>query len=318
MSQQWSPSPYGRRMRDPVRLARRQPPRRSETRRRLLLLTALCAAWVGLLIWPLPQVGVFLSAQVSRLAHLADQGVTRIVTTGASHLPGATVAGGGPHTTWQVGLAAAGAPRQDTGVRATIETRVPQRVSKQTTNYFWVGAYLSDRSFVQAGYYVPGNDDAHAGWFYCAFTADGQKGPCTLGPLGSAGGNGARHTYALEAEAPPGNAKGATIWHVRMDGMTIGQFTWAAGDTGAYPPGIYAESSGYAPHAATSQLGPVDFSGGIQVRPAGQTAYVAAPHALVQYNATNVCPPYGVAADGSGGARLGSGLDCAAEDSMLW
>lgn len=314
MGEHWSP--YGRRTRGPVHLAPRRPPHQNETRRRLLMLIVLCLAWISLLIWPLPQIGAFLTAQASRLAHLTDQGVTRIVTAGASHLPGATVAGDGPHTTWQVGLTAAGAPLQDTGVRTTIETRVPQRVSEQTTDYYWVGAYLSDGSFLQAGYYVPWYDDAHAGWFYCAFAAGGRKGPCALGPLGSAGGNGTRHTYTLEAV--PGTVKGAVTWRATMDGTTIGQLAWTAGDTGAYPPGIYAESSGYAPHTAMSQLGPVDFSGGIQVRPSGQTAYVAASHAQVQYNAANVCPPYGVVVDGAGGARLGSGLACPAQNSVLW
>lgn len=315
MGEQWR---YNQRSMRSVRLTSSRPPRRNETGRRLALLVLLCLAWLGLLIWPGPQFGTFLTTQAARLARLTDQGVSRVATAGTSHLPGApsSSGSGGPHTTWQVGLAAAGAPFQNTGVRTTIVTRLPQRVSDQTTNYFWVGAYLSDKSFLQAGYYVPSYDDAHAGWFYCAFTASGQKGPCKLGPLGSAGADGSRHTYTLEAVS--GATAGAVDWRVTMDGATIGQFAWTADDTGAFMPGIYAESSGYAPHAAASQLGPVDFSGGIQVRPSGQSGYVAAAHVLVQYNAANVCPPYGVAADGSGGALLGSGLDCPAGSSLLW
>lgn len=305
MGQRWSS--YGRR-------ARR--PRANGLRRLLLLLATLCLVWIGLLIWPMPKIGAFLLAQTARLAHMTGPRAPGITTAGGSHAPGATAVGGGAHTTWQVGVAAAGAPEQDTGVRTTIQTRVPQRVSDRTTNYFWVGAYLSDGSFVQAGYYVPWYDDAHAGWFYCAFAAGGGKGPCAMGPPGSAGADGTRHTYALEAV--PGGAAGATDWRVTMDGAIIGQLAWTAGDTGAYPPTVFAESSGYAPHTAASQLGPVDFSGSIQVRPAGQTAYVTASHGLVQYNAADVCPPYGAATDGAGGVLLGSGLDCPAEAALLW
>ena len=294
-----------------------RPPRRNESRRRLLLLAALCLVWIGLLIWPGPQLGAFLTAQTARLAHATRQGNTRTVTAGAGqHPPGVTVSNGSLHTAWQVGIQAAGAPDQDTGVRTIIETRLPQRVSDQTTDYYWIGAYLSDGSFVQAGYYISWLDDTRAGWFYCAFTANGQKGPCAMGTLGSAGGNGSRHTYTLETLS--GATTGGVEWRVTLDGATIGQFAWTAGDTGNFMPGIYAESSGYTPHAATSQLGPVRFSGGIQVRPSGQTDYVAAPHAQVQYNATDICPPYGVAADGLGIALLGSGLDCPPGSSQLW
>lgn len=299
-----------------VRRTLSRPPQRKSSRGRLLLLVVLCLAWLGLLIWPGPQLSAFLKAETARLAHVTSQGITRVVTTGTSHLPGANPPGNGRHTTWQVGLAAVGAPNQDTGVRTVIETRLPQRVSDQTTNYFWVGAYLSDGSFLQAGYYVSSNDTTHAGWFYCAFAAGGQKGPCAMGPAESAGDNGSRHTYTLETV--PGKTAGTIEWRAAMDGTTVGQFTWTAGDTGAYMPAIYAESSGYAPHAASSQLGPVDFSGGIQVRPSGQTGYVTAAHVQVQYNAADICPPYGVATDGSGGALLGSGLDCPAGSSLLW
>lgn len=314
MGELWGPQDW--RDRRTLRRISARPPRRKEPGNRLLLLAILCLAWLGLLIWPGPQLGAFLSAQSAWLARLTGQGISQVVTVGTSHLPGATAAGGGPHTTWQVGVAAVGAPGQDTGVRTTITTRLPQRVSDKTTNYYWVGAYLSDGSFLQAGYYVSSTDDTHAGWFYCAFTAGGQKGPCALGPAGSAGGNGSRHTYTVETM--PGGTAGSVDWRVTMDGTTIGQFTWTAGNTGAYMPGVYAESSGYAPHAATSELGPVAFRGGIQVRQAGQTGYVTAPHVQVQYNAANICPPYGVAADGAGGVLLGSGLKCPMGGSLLW
>jgi hypothetical protein len=313
MGELWTPN--GWRDRRSTRLTSLRPRRRTESRRRLLLLTVLCLAWLGLLLWPGPKLGTFLSAQTARLAHATGQVITRAVTVGTNHPPGATTSGG-VHMAWQVGLAAVEAPDSDSGVRTVIQTRVPQRVSDQTTNYFWVGAYLSDGSFLQAGYYIPWYDDAHAGWFYCAFAAGGQKGPCSLGPLGSAGANGSRHTYTIETV--PGTTAGKIDWRATMDGTTVGQFTWTAGSTGAYMPGIYAESSGFAPHAAASQLGPVDFSGGVQVRPSGQTGYVTAPHAQVQYNAANICPPYGVATDGAGGALLGSGLDCPVGDSLLW
>ncbi len=286
--------------------------RRRRDSRRVLRLAVLCAIWLALLAWPAPQIAQFLA---TRFANPALGLIGRSVGT----LPGGVetfVSTTGPHQYWQVGMAATSDDSQATGMRASIETRVPEAVSQNTTDYFWVGSYLADGSFIQVGYYVPWYDNAHAGWFYCAFTASGHKGPCAYGPLGSAGVDTTRHTYTLET-ATTGSAHDP-VWQAELDGAQIGQFTWTAADTGSNAPAIYAESSGFAKHDGSSQLGPVDFVSGLEVRTADAIQYARATHALAMYSAPNICPPYGVALDGHGGVRIGSGLACPDRWSELW
>lgn len=226
----------------------------------------------------------------------------------------------GQHEYWQVGLVAGPEASNATGMRTTIVTRLPQRVAANTTNYFWIGSYLADNSFIQIGYYVPWYDQSDAGWFYCAFTPSQGKGPCEYGPLGSVGENGSAHTYTLAVAATTTNVDqaNANVWSASVDGGEVGRFGWSDGDTGANTPTIFAESSGFAPHAATSVLGPVDFPVPIQTRPAGQRGYVVAAHLRPVYDAPDVCPPYGIGAGATGGALLGSGLPCPKDVSWLW
>jgi hypothetical protein len=210
---------------------------------------------------------------------------------------------------WQVGLEAGVDDVDAVGARAIIQTRLPQQVSGNTTNYFWVGAYLGDGSFIQAGYFVPWYDETHAGWFYCAFYPSGREGPCVYGASGSAGGNGANHRYTLEATT---GASDNVSWEIFFDEVIVGKFAWSSGTTGSYDPMMYAESSGFGPHPGTSRLGPVDFVSGLEVLHAGQTRFQPATQLYVIYSAPAVCPPYGVARDGHGGFLLGSGLPCPA------
>ena len=292
----------------PVRPRMRPQPRNRHELRRII---ALALAWVALLIWPTPQIGAYLSDQSSQLARQTDVTLAQLADRGMGILPGATAqaTSTSAHAFWQVGLTADGVQDHDTGMRTTITTLLPEHVSAGTTDYFWVGSYLADGSFIQAGYYVSWSNNSAAGYFYCAFDPQGKEGPCQFGPAGSAGDNATPHTYTLEAS---GNR-----WSVQVDGVTVGGFAWSSGDTGASVPVVYAESSGFSAHAAVSQLGPVSFSG-IDVRPAGSSAYITAPHVRVIYSDTNVCPPYGAARDGHGGALLGSGLPCPERWSTLW
>jgi hypothetical protein len=223
---------------------------------------------------------------------------------------------------WQVGLVAGPEASEAVAMRTSIVTRLPQAVASRTTNYFWIGSYLADGSFIQIGYYVASSDSRHAGWFYCAYTAQGDQGPCVYGPAGSAGGNGETHTYSLEVvqstdRAAPAQPRGPATWIARLDGAALGQFSWPSGTTGPNSPSIYAESSGFAPHLPIGQLGPVDFIVAVQTRTAGQASYIMATHLQPVYAAPDVCPPYGVAADGRGGALLGSDLLCPSGDGWL-
>jgi hypothetical protein len=224
----------------------------------------------------------------------------------------------GLHQYWQVGLSAGPEASNASGMRTTISTRLPQRVADRTTNYYWIGSYLADGSFVQVGYYVPWYDQAAAGWFYCAFTSSQQKGPCVYGPAGSAGSNATTHSYALEMNGAHGATRNAVVWTALVDGAPVGSFPWTSGTTGQNTPGIFAESSGFEDHAAQSTLGPVDFTQPIETRTVGQTGYRSASHVRPQYDADDVCPPYGVASDGTGGALLGSALACPAASEWLW
>jgi hypothetical protein len=229
--------------------------------------------------------------------------------------------GASPRQYWQVGLSAGPEAAAAVAMRTAIVTRLPQAVPERTTDYFWIGSYLADGSFIQVGYYVAWSDPGRAGWFYCAYTAAGVQGPCVYGPPGSAGSDGQTHTYALEA-IPPDRAAtaqpGSALWVAQVDGAVVGQFRWTSGTTGRHSPSIYAESSGFTPHLPTAQLGPVEFPGAVQTRTADGSAYVTATHLQPMYAAPDVCPPYGVAVDGHGGVFLGSGLPCPAGDRWLW
>lgn len=280
-------------------------------RRRFPWCIALCLIGLLAVVAPSPQLRVSaLAGQGMQLAASGFYGAARLVAKVPDTIS-LLVEPHAPHQYWQVGVTAGTSSAHASAIRTRIITRLPQRVDDTTTNYFWIGSYLSDGSFIQVGYWVPWYDSAHAGWFYCAFDAGARKGPCTYGAMGTAGSGGASHTYTLEAVADGASGdSGAATWRAEIDGQSVGTFRWTAGETGTNAPAIYAESSGFAPHASSSQLGPVDFIGGIETRQVGRQAYVPAVHMLAAYSAANVCPPYGMASDGHGGVLLGSGLAC--------
>jgi hypothetical protein len=263
---------------------------------RVLRLIAFCLLTALFALWSVSRISAYLSSP-----HGSTHGESRpSATAGARSQPSKM-------QFWQVGLQAGPYGANAIGARSVIQTRLPQRVSGNTTDYFWVGSYLADGSFIQAGYFVPWYDDTHAGWFYCAFYPDGREGPCAYGVSGSAGANGADHLYTLEASTGAG---GRFSWKIMLDAVVVGKFTWSSGNTGSYVPMIYAESSGYVAHAGTSQLGPVDFIDGLEVLHAGETHFEPANQFYVVYSALAVCPPYGIRKDGHGGILLGSGLPC--------
>lgn len=282
-------------------------------RRRFPWIIAFCVMGLLALASHTSQLSVSaLAGQGMQLATRSFYGAARF----AARVPDTISLLAGPHAQhqyWQVGVMADASSTHASGMRAHITTRLPQRVADMTTNYFWIGSYLSDGSFIQIGYWIPWYDSARAGWFYCAFDNGRHKGPCIYGAMGTAGIDGASHTYALEAGADHASAAdggGATTWRAMMDGRSLGEFRWTAGETGTNAPAIYAELSGFTPHASISQLGPVDFVGGIETRHRGQFSYQRAAHMTAAYSAANVCPPYGIAVDRRGGVLLGSGLAC--------
>src|SRR5262249_29847009 len=275
-----------------------QPRARGVSRKRGLRFIAICLLWLALLTSPAPQMWSFLLSALPRLAGTALHDAATWANHTLARIPDHVQLLADPHeqhTYWQVGLTAGDEDAHATRMRTRIVTRLPQQVSSDTTNYYWVGSYLSDGSFIQAGYFVPSRDSRNAGWFYCAFYANGHEGPCVYGDMGSVGGDGAAHTYTLEA------TQNGTIWRALVDDQLLGAFRWTTGESAATSPVIYAESSGYKPHPSTSALGPVDFTDGIEVRHQPADNYMGAVHLWVVYNAPNVCPPYGIAPDGHGG-----------------
>ncbi len=261
---------------------------------------AFCALWLVIVVWAIPTA----VTQLARQTYALSTGAVSAVVRGAA----------GQHALWQVGVRAGTTDAHATAMRATISARLPQRVAAGTANYYWVGSYLADGSFIQAGYYVPAYAPDSAGWFYCAFTRAGAKGPCVYGPLGSVAGHGAAHTYALAASTGP---DGRPLWTVTLDGHPIGAFAWSVGDSGTSSPTVYAESSAMRPHAAESSLGPVTVSA-FAIRPRGATSYRAVRDVYPVYSASDVCPPYGVRALGGDRVALGSYLECPNPLLALW
>ena len=293
---------------EPAELAKKKVERDSlMSTSRALRLTAFCLLIALLALWSVPRISAYLSspqgiAQVrSKLAHFQKDGSSQPRDRAGTQPQPSTM------QFWQVGLQASADDANAIGARSIIQTRLPQQVSENTINYFWVGTFLADGSFIQAGYFVPWNDETHAGWFYCAFYPDGREGPCVYGASGSAGANGTNHLYTLEATT---GASENVSWKITLDDVVVGKLAWSSGSTGSYVPMIYAESSGYHPHPGTSQLGPVDFVSGLDVLQAGQAQFEPAMHLYVMYSAPTVCPPYGIGRDGHGGILLGSGLPC--------
>lgn len=237
------------------------------------------------------------------------------IATGGGGSPAAT---SGPHAIWQVGVQAPPSDAHAIALHVRMQTRLPQKVAANTTNYFWVGSYLGDGSFIQVGYYVPWYQSEQAGWFYCAFADPQGSGDCHDGALGTVDGGSSWHSYGLEA-APDAGGSGAPGWAVTFDGQDVGSFAWPSQDTGPHAPTIFAESSGTTPRATPGdQLGPVDFSQ-FSVVPAGQRDEQTITAGLPSYNAPNVCPPFGIRPDGHGGVLLGSGLSCpTALDVVSW
>src|SRR5258708_12390354 len=182
--------------RGPSYTSRAPAPRRSSGSRRLFVLLLLL---LGLLIWPAPQAEQFIRTPPTpgTIASLLGNQVARVPGGVEDFVPA-----GGTHQYWQVGLGAGDDSADASGMRAVIETRLPQRVSQDTTNYFWIGSYLRDRRFIQAGYYIPADHADQAGWFFCAFTPSRARGPCQYGALGPARPNRPRPPHPLHTPQP--------------------------------------------------------------------------------------------------------------------
>ena len=222
-----------------------------------------------------------------------------------------------PQQYWQVGANADDDGHAVNAMRTRIHTHQAGAIANQTSDYFWIGSYLADHSFIQVGYVVA-SDNHTPRWFYCTFDPAGKQGACPIGPTASAGPIGAWHTYALQATAS--RVPGVWDWTVSMDSHTIGTLTENAGTTGAAQPGIFAEQSAFVPHAATNDLGPVEFAPALEVIRVGDadTHFQPVASARAIYSTLGMCPPYGVGVAGVNDIMLGSHLPCVPAGSSLW
>lgn len=218
-----------------------------------------------------------------------------------------------PQQYWQAGALAGAAAQHATGFRTTIRTHLPHVIADHTTDYFWIGSYLADGSFIQVGYAVPWYDHAPH-WFYCAFTPSGVKGPCNFGGPQSAGPDQSWHTYALQATPTPPGA----IWTVLVDGRSVANFPFASGTTGDHTPGVYVEQSAFTPIMPINDLGPTEFAPAIVVQTVAHPDYFAAPHAHSSYSSPGVCPAYGVGVARFNDLLLGTGIACPPDGADLW
>ncbi len=219
------------------------------------------------------------------------------------------------HQYWQIGVVADSSAINSTGMQTRIQTRLPSAVTAGTSEYFWIGSYLSDRSFIQIGYAIPWNQ-LRGEWFYCVFSSIGVKGPCVYGEPGSVGGTGKWNTFALTS-APIGN--GRFLWTAELNGIRLGSFSMQTGSTGPNTPGVYGEQSSYTAASASDVFPEIEFFPAIQVISAGHSNRYSAPnHATVYYSAANVCPPYGLAVVQPNNVYIGSHLSCAQPYQYVW
>jgi hypothetical protein len=268
----------------------------------MIVVVIIVGIWQAIRVYHIvfPAHGISAPTIANALAPLQDSGSD---TTNASLLQ-----------YWQIGITSGDDGLHSTKMQTTIRTRLPQYIADRTTDYYWVGSYLSDRSFIQVGYAVPWYDRV-AHWFYCAFTSVGEKGPCMLGPSGSGGKPGSWHRYSLTAVS--NIHQGGWNWIATMDGTQIGQLTESTGQTGQFAPVVIAEQSAFEPHEPTNDIGPVEFSPTLEI--ATQTdALHPVHHAWMLRTSANACPPYGIGVAGNNDILLGNILPCMSPATQLW
>jgi|GEM_PF-3234371 len=215
---------------------------------------------------------------------------------------------------WQVGVRSGAESSDVTAMRTTIRTHLPKNVADHTTDYFWIGSYLSDKSFIQIGYAVPWYDHT-THWFYCAFTASNDRGPCVIGPPNSGGSEGSWHHYTLQTV--PGNQANQWNWEALFDGKQIGIIPGLPASSGKFSPAVYVEQSAFNDQSAINDLGPIEFQPAIEVRIHNQS-FIAALHGWPMYSLPQTCPPYGIHFTANNHVFLGSGLNCPSTLLPVW
>ncbi len=141
-----------------------------------------------------------------------------------------------------------------TGVRAQIETVLPQTTYGQSANYAYVRETLPDATVLWTGYTVSTADPLGA-WFYALFPASGapfQTSGIIVGPDGSVGSSGMANTFAIVLTAP-------NVWSFEMNGQVLGSTSSAFSSAGTSSPFAGVAVLGTGTNVLT--VGPVTLSG---------------------------------------------------------
>jgi hypothetical protein len=190
-----------------------------------------------------------------------------------------------------------------------VRTTITQPALPQTTYdapgvsfvYLWIGTYLADGSFYQAGYVTRDYDcPTKLRWFVWAFNPQGQTAVSKFGPCGLTGKN----TFTLRQARLP---MGEYVWVADMNGSSLSGslFVPAARDIGTNLPNVVSETSRLtsALPNVNNQMGPVTYEPALQVRHDGIWKNVARA-ASYYWNAP--CPPHNVYSNAYNRIRAGA------------
>jgi hypothetical protein len=156
--------------------------------------------------------------------------------------------------------------------------------------YLWIGQYLPDGSFYQAGFVTQHREcPGQLRWFVWGFNPAGDTTVNTFGPCGLTGTN----SFTLRYEASQPN--GTYSWLANMGGNTLpgSRFYARSNNIGTELPYATSETSRLtsALPNVNNQMGPVTYNPALQVRLGG--VWQSVEHAVSYYwNAP--CPPHNI------------------------
>lgn len=177
-----------------------------------------------------------------------------------------------------------------------VRTKISQPPLPQATSdaagvsfvYLWIGTYLPDGSFYQAGFVTRDYDcPTQLRWFVWGFNPAGETTLSTFGPCGLTGA----HSFTLRYEAQYPN--GMYSWLANMEGTTLphSRFFARSRNIGTLLPWAVSETSrlGTALPNVNNQMGPVTYEPALQAR-VGGTWYSIEHAGSYYWNAP--CPPH--------------------------
>jgi hypothetical protein len=156
-------------------------------------------------------------------------------------------------------------------VRTTMTApATPVAVGDGATRFFWIGTYMSDGSFYQAGLETRWVDGCTSlEYFVYAFDASPQENTL-LSKAGPCGGITGTHTFTLKRTGP--NGRGGYYWQTFLDNSTAAlsgsTYSTPAASIGSHTPYVISETSAFTQAAvpdANDQLPGVKYYPALQV-----------------------------------------------------